>query len=102
MLWITWQASTATGSMFGALMPASWELDFTLALTLIAIVVPMLNDRAALTAALPARGYGCACVGFAAPVGADVCGIYRHPGGIVRRMLGRSHRAVLITAASER
>lgn len=50
-LWSTWQLSTALGIWLGAVIPASWQLDFTLALTFIAIVVPQLRDRASLAAA---------------------------------------------------
>jgi 4-azaleucine resistance transporter AzlC len=53
-LWSTWQASTALGIFLGAQVPASWSLDFTLALTFIALVVPALEDRAGLAAALSA------------------------------------------------
>lgn len=51
-LWSCWQASTALGIFLGAQIPASWGLDFTLALTFIAIVVPGIKDRPALVAAL--------------------------------------------------
>lgn len=44
-LWSTWQLSTAVGVFVGAQVPESWSLDFTLALTFIAIVVPGLKDR---------------------------------------------------------
>jgi 4-azaleucine resistance transporter AzlC len=53
-LWGTWQASTAAGILLGTVIPASWSLDFTLALTFIAIVVPTLKDRAVTIAALAA------------------------------------------------
>lgn len=53
-LWATWQASTAVGIFLGAQVPESWALDFTLPLTFIALVVPGLNDRASLFAALSA------------------------------------------------
>ncbi len=53
-LWSTWQASTAVGLFLGAKIPASWSLDFTLALTFIALVVPALRDRASVAAALVA------------------------------------------------
>jgi 4-azaleucine resistance transporter AzlC len=55
-LWSTWQLSTALGIILGARVPDSWSLDFTLALTFIALVVPGLKDRPALAAALT-RGY---------------------------------------------
>jgi predicted branched-subunit amino acid permease len=53
LLWGTWQVSTAAVSSWGA-VPANWSLDFTLALTFIAIVVPGLKDRAGLAAAVTA------------------------------------------------
>ncbi len=51
-LWLCWQASTAVGLLFGSQIPASWGLDFAIALTFIALVVPALADRAAVLAAL--------------------------------------------------
>lgn len=53
-LWSTWQVSTAIGIFLGAQIPASWSLDFTLALTFIALVVPALKDRPSWAAALSA------------------------------------------------
>ncbi len=53
-LWTSWQLSTAIGIFVGQLIPDSWSLDFTLALTFIALVVPNLKDRASLAAAVSA------------------------------------------------
>jgi 4-azaleucine resistance transporter AzlC len=53
-LWATWQASTAIGIFIGTQVPESWSLDFTIALTFIALVVPGLKDRPGLGAALAA------------------------------------------------
>jgi 4-azaleucine resistance transporter AzlC len=53
-LWTCWQASTAAGIFLGAQIPARWALDFTLALTFIALVVPVLKDRSTLLAAVSA------------------------------------------------
>ncbi|MBA2677004.1 MAG: AzlC family ABC transporter permease [Ktedonobacteraceae bacterium] len=53
-LWTTWQLSTATGVLLGAQIPASWSLDFTSTLTFIALVVPVLKDRAGTVAAFTA------------------------------------------------
>jgi len=53
-LWTSWQTSTALGVFLGAQIPESWSLDFTLALTFIAIVIPALKDRAAVASALSA------------------------------------------------
>jgi len=55
-LWATWQISTAIGVFLGAQIPASWSLDFAMPLTFIAIVVPLLRDRATLGTALVAGG----------------------------------------------
>ncbi len=51
-LWVVWQTCTAIGIFLGAEIPASWSLDFTLALTFIGIVVPTLDTRPFLAAAL--------------------------------------------------
>jgi 4-azaleucine resistance transporter AzlC len=53
-LWTAWQGSTAIGVLLGASVPESWALDFTLALTFIALVMPALKDRPAIVAALSA------------------------------------------------
>jgi 4-azaleucine resistance transporter AzlC len=53
-LWTTWQLSTAIGIFLGTQVPSSWSLDFTLALTFIAIVVPAIRDRPGWAAALSA------------------------------------------------
>lgn len=53
-VWVCWQASTALGIFLGAQIPAEWSLDFTLALTFIAIVVPGLKDRPLLLSAVTA------------------------------------------------
>jgi 4-azaleucine resistance transporter AzlC len=57
-LWISWQISTAVGLFIGAQIPASWPLDFVLPLVFIALVVPVLKDRAGLAAALAAGAIG--------------------------------------------
>jgi predicted branched-subunit amino acid permease len=51
-LWLTWQASTALGIFLGATIPESWPLEFALPLTFIAMLVPMLKDRAMVAAAI--------------------------------------------------
>jgi 4-azaleucine resistance transporter AzlC len=53
-LWFTWQVSTAVGVFLGAEIPASWGLDFALALTFMAIVIPLLTNRPMIAAALTA------------------------------------------------
>ena len=53
-LWSVWQVSTAVGIFLGAQVPPSWGLDFALALTFIALLVPVLTDRPSVAAALAA------------------------------------------------
>jgi predicted branched-subunit amino acid permease len=53
-LWSVWQVSTAVGIFLGAQVPPSWALDFTLALTFIALLIPALTDRPSVAAALSA------------------------------------------------
>ncbi len=64
-LWSSWQISTLMGIQVGQLIPDSWGLDFTLALTFIALVVPRLKDRASTGAAIAASAV--AIGGFALP-----------------------------------
>ena len=63
-LWGSWQASTAIGVFLGTVVPQNWSLDFTLALTFIAIVVPTLKDRAIVTAAVVASLVAVLAVGL--------------------------------------
>ncbi|HEY7850201.1 MAG TPA: AzlC family ABC transporter permease [Ktedonobacterales bacterium] len=53
-LWIAWQISTLVGILIGARIPASWSLDFAATLTFIALLTPLLRDRALIGAALAA------------------------------------------------
>lgn len=52
--WSAWQVSTAAGIVLGAQIPPGWGLDFTVALTFIALVVPAATDRPSVAAALSA------------------------------------------------
>ncbi len=53
-LWGCWQVSTAVGIFLGTQIPSNWSLDFTLALTFIALVIPNLKDHPDLASALSA------------------------------------------------
>jgi 4-azaleucine resistance transporter AzlC len=52
--WSAWQASTLVGIALGAQIPPGWALDFAIALTFIALVIPTLTDRPTVAAALSA------------------------------------------------
>lgn len=53
-LWAGWQVATLAGVLIGTHLPSNLGLDFALPLTFIAIVVPMIDSRALLAAALAA------------------------------------------------
>jgi len=53
-LWTIWQLSTALGVFLGGALPSSWQLDFALPLTFIAMVIPALKNRPMVAAALSA------------------------------------------------
>ncbi len=53
-LWAGWQLSTAAGLLFAATIPPSWELDFAVPLTFIALLTLLLRERAGQAAALAA------------------------------------------------
>lgn len=50
-LWACWQLATLGGVLVGAVIPTSWSLDFSIALTFIALLVPGLHRRSELVAA---------------------------------------------------
>ena len=53
-LWTGWQLSTLAGVLLGAAIPASWSLDFSIALTFIALLVLSVRQRSEALAALVA------------------------------------------------
>lgn len=63
-LWCGWQLSTAAGVLLGARLPTDWPLDFALPLTFIAIVVPLIRNRALLATALAAGGIALLAAGL--------------------------------------
>ena len=54
VMWIGWQISSWIGIFAGALIPHSWSLEFAATLALIAVLVPLLFDRAVVCGALAA------------------------------------------------
>jgi 4-azaleucine resistance transporter AzlC len=63
-LWTSWQISTAVGIFIGAQIPAAWPLGFILPLTFIALVVPAIQDRAGVAAAVIAGVVGLLAFGL--------------------------------------
>ncbi|MEI8131594.1 MAG: AzlC family ABC transporter permease [Leptolinea sp.] len=52
ILWFTWQIATAIGIFAGGQVPSNWSLDFTIALTFLALSVPSIRDRSTAVAAI--------------------------------------------------
>lgn len=63
-LWTGWQLASLAGVLIGAQLPADLGLDFALPLTFIAIVVPLIDSRARLAAALAAGSTAVALAGL--------------------------------------
>ncbi len=86
-LWSAWQASTVLGVVLGAQVPASWSLDFTLALTFIGLVVPALRDRPAIAAALVAGAVAVLAAGLPLGLGLIVAAAAGIAAGLVAQNL---------------
>lgn len=55
-MWAVWVASTTAGVVLGAQVPPSWELGFAVPLIFMALLVPAVQDRPTLLAALVGAG----------------------------------------------
>ncbi len=63
-LWSGWQLSTLAGVLVGAQIPSAWGLDFSIALTFIALVAPALHRRSEIVAAGVAAAVAIAAQGL--------------------------------------
>jgi branched chain amino acid efflux pump len=54
VMWSVWQTASLIGIFAGALIPREWSLEFAATLSLIAMLMPLLFDRAVVCAALAA------------------------------------------------
>jgi len=52
VLWPWWTVVNAVGAFAGAALPASWQLDFTIPLSFVALVTPLLKSRGQILAAI--------------------------------------------------
>ena len=57
-LWPWWVLMNAIGAFAGAKLPASWQLDFTIPLSFVALVVPLLKSRSQMLAAVAGGAAG--------------------------------------------
>ncbi len=51
-LWVTWQVSTMVGVFLGASVPREWSLDFAIPLVFLVLLIPALQHRAHIAAAI--------------------------------------------------
>jgi 4-azaleucine resistance transporter AzlC len=75
--WTAWQVSTAAGILLGTQVPPGGGLDFTVALTFIALVVPALTALPSVAAALSAGALALVATGLPYKLGlivAALCG----------------------------
>jgi predicted branched-subunit amino acid permease len=63
---VVWAVAVIAGVVLGAQVPAAWALDFSFALTFLALLVAVVHDRATLVAALV--GGGAALVTYLLPL----------------------------------
>jgi predicted branched-subunit amino acid permease len=56
VMWCAWQLSSGVGIFAGAMIPGEWSLEFASTLALIALLIPLLFDRAVVCGALAAGG----------------------------------------------
>jgi len=56
MMWTCWQTASLIGIYAGALIPREWSLEFAATLSLIGVLMPLLQDRAIVCAALAGGG----------------------------------------------
>ncbi len=100
-LWVSWQLSTAAGVLLGTQVPSRWGLDFTLALTFIALLVPTLKGRADVLAALVAGSVALATYGLPYNLGLILAALAGIGAGMGAERAGWSAPCAATTAAGE-
>jgi len=68
-LWLVWQISGAVGIFVGGSVPSSWSLDFVIPLSFIAVVAPLLRNRATIAAAVVGGAAAIALAGMPMKLG---------------------------------
>ena len=64
VMWCGWQVSTSIGVFAGAMIPKEWSLEFASTLGLIALMMPLLFDRAVVWGAFAAGGVALLAAGL--------------------------------------
>jgi predicted branched-subunit amino acid permease len=64
LMWTGWQMASSIGIFAGALIPKAWSLEFASTLGLIAVLIPLLHDRALIWGAIAAGLVALAAAGL--------------------------------------
>ncbi|GAA5184442.1 AzlC family ABC transporter permease [Niveibacterium umoris] len=88
-LWASWQVSTIAGVLLGAAIPASWSLDFSIALTFLALLLPAIHRRSEAMAALVAGGVALAAQGVPHKLWIIVAAVAGIVAGVLSRRFDR-------------
>lgn len=92
-LWTGWQLSTLGGVLIGAAIPANWSLDFSIALTFIALLVSAIHRRSELAGALVAAVVALAAFGLPHKLWILVAAAAGIAAGVAARRFDRTGRA---------
>lgn len=82
-LWAFWQVATVVGIVVGAQVPESWGLEFAVPLTFMALLVPVLKDRATEAAALVGGVVAVAAAGLPFNLGLITAALLGVLGGLI-------------------
>ena len=86
-LWVAWQCSTAVGIALGTHIPQGWSLEFALPLIFIALLIPILTNRATVASSLVAGTLSVAMAGLPYKLGLLLAAIIGISVGLMVEML---------------
>lgn len=92
-LWLSWQLATLAGVWLGATIPSTWALDFSIALTFIALLVPALHRRSECLAAAVAGVTALAAQGLPFKLWIILAALAGMGAGMLARQLDRKQEA---------
>ena len=69
VMWLVWQVGTVLGAVLGSVVPASWQLDFFVPLSFMALSVGAIRDRPTLWAGVVGGGVAVLLVGLPSTLG---------------------------------
>ena len=90
MMWMVWQTSSLVGIFLAQWIPSAWGLEFVATLALIALVMPMVTDRAALV-----------CIGVAGLTAAVCVALPLNLGLLIAVMAGVAAAMAMDTAPAK-